>query len=106
MQNTYRAMAPFGRVVTLMGIAADDADLNAYNLNLTIHNVMMLTPMWKGLETRLREQAEIVREALALVASDRLSIRLDESFALADAAKAHAHLESGKAIGKVTLRIA
>ena len=106
MQKTYRAMAPYGRVVTLMGIAADDADLNAYNLNLTIHNVMMLTPMWKGLEARLKEQAGIVRQALALVAAGKLKIRLDESFALADAGKAQAHLESGKAIGKVTLRIA
>ena len=105
MQKTYRAMAPYGRVVTLMGVAPDDADLNAYNLNLTLHNVMMLTPMWKGLSDRLRQQARIVSEALQLVAAGRLRIRLDESFALADAAKAHAHLESGKAVGKVTLRI-
>ncbi|MCB1379256.1 MAG: zinc-binding dehydrogenase [Alphaproteobacteria bacterium] len=106
MQKTYRAMAPYGRVVTLMGVAADDSDLNAYNLNLTIHNVMMLSPMWKGLENRLKEQAEIVREALALVAAGQLRIRLDECFPLAEAARAHTHLESGKATGKVTLRIA
>ena len=102
---TYRAMAPYGRVVTLMGVAPDDADLNAYNLNLTLHNVMMLTPMWKGLSDRLRQQARIVSQALQLVAEGRLRIRLDESFALADVAKAHAHLESGNAVGKVTLRI-
>lgn len=105
MQKTYRAMAPYGRVVTLMGVAPDDADLNAYNLNLTLHNVMMLTPMWKGLSDRLRQQAQIVSQALQLVAEGRLRIRLAESFALADAAKAHAHLEGGKAVGKVTLRI-
>lgn len=105
MQMTYRAMAPYGRVVTLMGVAPDDADLNAYNLNLTLHNVMMLTPMWKGLSDRLRQQARIVSQALQLVAEGRLRIRLDESFALADVAKAHAHLESGNAVGKVTLRI-
>ena len=26
MQKTYRAMAPYGRVVTLMGVAEDDAE--------------------------------------------------------------------------------
>lgn len=105
MQKTYRAMAPYGRVVTLMGVAPDDADLNAYNLNLTLHNVMMLTPMWKGLTNRLKAQAEIVAKALALVAEGKLKIRLAESFPLADAGKAQAFLESGKAVGKVTLRI-
>lgn len=105
MQKTYRAMAPYGRVVTLMGIAPDDADMNAYNLNLTMHNVMMLTPMWRGLTDRLRAQARIVGEALQLVAEGKLRILLSESFALADAGKAQAFLESGKAVGKVTLRI-
>lgn len=106
MQNTYRAMAPYGRVVTLMGVAPDDADLNAYNLNLTLHNVMMLTPMWKGITARLKEQAQIITQALDLVAQGRLRIRLCESFPLAGAAAAHRFLESGKAMGKVTLRIA
>jgi NADPH2:quinone reductase len=105
MQQTYRAMAPYGRVVTLMGIAPDDADLNAYNLNLTLHNVMMLTPMWKGLDGRLKAQAAIVSKVLALVAEGKLKPRLSESFALADAAKAQSFLESGKAVGKVTLRM-
>ena len=105
MQKTYRAMAPYGRVVTLMGVAPDDADLNAYNLNLTLHNVMMLTPMWKGLTGRLKAQSEIVAKALALVGEGKLKIRISESFALADAGKAHAFLESGRALGKVMLRI-
>jgi NADPH:quinone reductase len=104
MQKTYRAMAPYGRVVTLMGVAPDDADLNAYNLNLSLHNVMMLTPMWMGLQDRLRAQADIIARCLQLVAEGKLRIMLAESFTLADAAKAQAFLESGKATGKVTLR--
>ena len=66
---------------------------------------MMLTPMWKGLETRLREQAEIVRQTLGMVASGMLTIRHAETFALTDVGRAHEFLEAGKAIGKVTLRI-
>jgi NADPH2:quinone reductase len=98
-------MAPYGRVVTLMGVAPDDADLNAYNYNLTLHNVMMLTPMWKGLTDRLRAQALIVGKALQLVAEGKLRILQAESFALNEAGKAQAFLESGKAAGKVILRI-
>lgn len=105
MQATFRAMAPYGRVVTLMGTPADDADLTAYNMNLTLQNVMMLTPMWKGLEIRLREQAQIVRQALDLVATGKLTLRHAANFPLANAGEAQALLESGKAVGKVTLRI-
>lgn len=105
MQKTYRAMAPYGRIVTLMGFPGDDADFTAYNLNLTLHSVMMLTPMWKGLEVRLKEQAAILRQALDLAAAGKLKIRHAASFPLAEAGKAHTFLESGKAMGKVTLEI-
>lgn len=105
MTRTYGAMAPYGRVVTLMGVAPDDAEMTAYNMNLDILNVMMLTPMWLGLEGPLRRQAEIVRKALALVAAGKLRVRHAETFALKDAAAAHAYLESGQAVGKVTLRL-
>ena len=105
MQKTFRAMAPYGRIVTLMGTPADAPELTAYNLNLTIHNVMMLTPMWKKLEERLKEQVRILRQALELVASGKLKIRHAASFPLAEAGKAHALLESGQAIGKITLWI-
>ncbi len=105
MQKTFAAMAPYGRVVTLMGTPGDDADQTAYNLNLTLHNVMMLTPMWKGLHERLRQQADIVHQALSLADEGKLVIRHAATFPLAEAAKAHAYLEQGQAIGKVTLEI-
>jgi len=103
--KTYPAMAPYGRLVTLMGLAGDDADQTAYNQNLTVHTVMMLTPMWKGLTARLAEQAGILRQALALVASGQLILRHAATFALEDVASAHEYLESGQATGKVTLQI-
>jgi NADPH2:quinone reductase len=103
MQRTLRAMAPYGRIVTLMGTPADTEDTVAYNRNLTIHNVMMLTPMWLGLEERLRAQTAHVRSALALLASGQLQIVIDRVFPLSDAASAHRHLESGQAMGKIIL---
>jgi NADPH:quinone reductase-like Zn-dependent oxidoreductase len=77
----------------------------AYNGNLTIHNVMMLTPMWRGLAARYPGQADCVRRALAHVAAGRLRFVIDRTFPLAEAAAAHRHLESGKAVGKIVLTI-
>lgn len=105
MLQTYRAMAPYGRVVTLMGITGDTPETHAYNGNLSVHNVMMLTPMWLGLANRLRAQAQHVRDGLALVAEGKLRVIVDRVFPLEKAAGAHAYLESGKAIGKVALSI-
>ena len=105
LQKTFRAMAPYGRVATLMGTPGDDADTTAYNMNLTIHNVMMLTPMWLGLGDRLRRQAELAREAVGWLAEKRLRVVIDRVFPLADAAEAHRYLESGKSVGKIVLAI-
>lgn len=42
-------------------------------------------------------------DLLAKVASGELRVEIDRSFALADAANAHAHAESRKAFGRVVL---
>ncbi|MGE0119920.1 MAG: zinc-binding dehydrogenase [Dongiaceae bacterium] len=105
LQRTFRAMAPYGRIVTLMGLPGDDADGTAYNRNLTLHNVMMLTPMWLGLKSRLTHQAEIVARAMALLAAGKLRLHIDSLFPLAEAAAAHRRLEAGSMTGKVVLRI-
>lgn len=106
LQRTFRAMAPYGRLVTLMGTPGDDAEGTAYNKNLTLHNVMMLTPQWLGLKDRLKHQAEIVKEAMAFLATGELTLHIDSTFPLAAVAAAHRRLEAGGMMGKVVLRIA
>jgi len=103
MRRTFEVMAPYGRVVTLTGTPGDTSQSDAYNANLTIHNVMMLTPMWRGLPERLRAQARHVRRGLALLAEGKLRVIVDRIFTLHEAAAAHAYLESGNAIGKIAL---
>lgn len=88
-----------------MGTPGDTSDAAAYYGNLSIHNVMMLTPMWRGLRPHLRRQADRVRKAMALLAERELRIVVDRVFPLAEAAAAHRHLESGQALGKVVLAI-
>ena len=106
MQRTFRAMAPYGRIVTLMGTPADDAGETAYVQNLTIHNVMMLTPMILGLQDRLDAQARIVDHGMALLAKKNLKLHIAECFDLADIRAAHARLDAGGTTGKIVIRIA
>jgi NADPH2:quinone reductase len=103
MQATYRAMAPYGRIVTLMGTPGDDADMTAYNRNLSIINEMMLTPMWFSLTDRLAAQARIVGEALALVSAGSLSPHIGARFPWREAARAHEKLDAGGGTGKIVL---
>lgn len=106
MRKTFHAMAPYGRIVTLMGTPADDADETAYVQNLTIHNVMMLTPMILGLQDRLDAQARIVDHGMVLLAKGNLDIHIAERFALADIRAAHARLDGGGTMGKIVIHIA
>jgi NADPH2:quinone reductase len=99
-------MAPYGRVVTLTGTTGDTNESDAYNANLTIHNVMMLMPMWRGLPERLRAQARHVRQGLVLLAEGHLRVVVDRIFQLHEVAAAHEYLEGGQAVGKIALSIA
>lgn len=105
MTPTFSAMAPYGRVITLMGTPADDTDLNAYNRNLTIHNVMMLTPMWFGLRDHLKRQADIVRSTIPYLADGQIKVRIEERLPLSRIAAAHKRLEAGSMSGKIVLDV-
>ncbi len=102
-RRTIEAMRPYGRMVTLMGTPGDLEDETAYTNNLTIHNVMMLTPMVLGLETDRRRQGKIVRTAMDWLSDGRVSVDIAGAFALEDAATAHARLEAGGMTGKIVL---
>jgi NADPH2:quinone reductase len=104
-QKTLVVMAPYGRIVTLMGTPGDTEDETAYNANLTIHNVMMLTPMWLGLDAERRRQGEIVRQAMKWLEDGRIKIRLATIFPLDEVAEAHSLLEKGGMTGKIVLKI-
>ena len=105
-QKTISAMAPYGRLVTLMGMPADDAEDTAYVNNLTIHNVMMLTPMLLGLQQRLDHQATIVARGLQLLEQDKLQLHIDSRYDFDDIAAAHERLDAGNTTGKIVIDVA
>lgn len=101
-QNSLQVLAPYGHLVTLMGMPGD-VDDRAYNANLSIHNVMMLTPMWQGLTGHQIRQAGIIRQGLEWLASGQLDIHIGAELPLAKAASAHQMLEQGGLLGKLVL---
>ena len=104
-QRTIAAMAPYGRLVTLMGMPADDAEETAYVNNLSIHNVMMLTPMLLGMQQRLDHQAGIVAQGLQLLAQGKLRVRIDRRYDFDDLVSAHEYLDAGSSSGKIVIDI-
>jgi NADPH2:quinone reductase len=97
------AVRPSGRVISIS--TAETFDMSpAHAKGLDVQIVMMLLPM---LTRRGKErQGEIMAQAARLVEMKRLEPVLDpQVFDLAEAGKAHAHLESGKAVGKVVIRV-
>ncbi len=105
LRRTYACMAPYGRIVTLMGLAGDDEMLTAYNNNLTIVAEMMLLPMWRGLLERLAAQAGIVEACLSLLSAGKISVHVSHCLPLEKVAKAHQLIESGGMTGKIVLQI-
>lgn len=101
--NSLKMLQPYGHIVTLMGTPGDLPDGTAYNGNLTIHNVMMLTPMWKGLRHHLIRQAAILKTALDWLTEGKVFVRIQDRFPLTEAADAHRQLESTGASGKIIL---
>ncbi|MEI6098375.1 MAG: zinc-binding dehydrogenase [Alphaproteobacteria bacterium] len=101
--QSLRVMAPYGHFVTLMGGVSDTDEATAYNANLTIHNLMMLTPMWQGLQGHLLRQADILRRAMNWLDTGRAYVRTQARFTLREAARAHELLEAGGNSGKLIL---
>lgn len=101
--NSLKVLQPYGHIVTLMGTPGDLPDGTAYNGNLTIHNVMMLTPMWKGLRPHLIRQAAILQKAMDWLAEGKVFVRIQDRFPLAKAAEAHQLLEGAGGSGKIIL---
>jgi NADPH2:quinone reductase len=101
--NSLKVLQPYGHIVTLMGTPGDLPDGTAYNGNVTIHNVMMLTPMWKGLRMHLVRQAAILQRAIEWLAEGKVFVRIQDRFPLVKAAEAHRMLESAGGSGKIIL---
>lgn len=101
LTKSFEAAALNGQVATTVSMC--ELDLTpAHFKGLSLHVVFMLIPMLHNFK---REQhGEILRDLAEIVEAGGLKPVLDEQrFSLDEAGKAHARLESGKAMGKVVI---
>lgn len=101
IQTAFQAARDEGCVVTVS--ARSEQNLGIMHAKaLSLHVVFMLLPLLKN-ENRGRH-GEILEHIAALVEHEQLRPLLDERrFGFNQVAQAHAHLESGQAIGKVVI---
>ena len=99
--NSFNAAKLNGQIATTVSLCELDLTL-AHFKGISLHVVFMLIPMLHN--HKREEHGEILKHIAKIVEEGGLKPILDEQqFSLEEAGKAHAHLESGKAIGKVVI---
>ena len=101
MVKSFEAASLNGHVISTVSLCELDLTL-AHFKGLSLHVVFMLIPMLHNYKRE--EHGIILRNIAQIVEAGALKPILDEEeFSLEEAGKAHARLESGKAIGKVVV---
>ncbi len=104
-ERTCAAVAIYGDLVTILQPTAEMNWGTARKRNLRFSLELMLTPMHLGLTSALEHQCNILRCCAELFDSERLQVRLQQTFPLEEAATAHRMLEQGGMMGKLVLEI-
>jgi NADPH2:quinone reductase len=101
--DTFRAMAHYGNLVTLLDPGDTVNWKEARNRNLRIGFELMLTPMLVDLPEARAHHGEILDRCAALCDAGELKIEVSASLPLAQAAEAHRRIETGHTRGKLVL---
>jgi len=101
--DTFRAMAHYGNLVTLLDPGSAVQWKEARNRNLRIGFELMLTPMLVNLPAARAHQGEILDRCAALCDAGNLKIEVSGVLPLVQAAEAHRRIETGHTHGKLVL---
>ena len=100
LQKSFEALAYRGRIVT-MGFAG--RDFKKYNIMPLMQKNQNITGYYQGAEMASPRMQDLINRLLKEAASGELKILIDRKYPLAEAAAAHAYIESRQAIGRVLL---
>jgi len=101
LTNSFAAAALNGHIATTVSLCELDLS-KAHFKGLSLHVVFMLIPMLHNYKRH--EHAEILRQITQITEAGKYKPVLDPNrFSLEEIGKAHALLESGKAVGKVVV---
>src|SRR5690606_27114474 len=102
-QRNLECLAEDGRLVTIAVLGGSKAQIDMARLMVRRHNLTGSTLRARPAAFKASLAAEIAREVWPLVEQGKLRPAMDRTFALADAAAAHARMEAGDHIGKIVL---
>ena len=100
LQKSIAALAYRGRIVT-MGFAG--REFKKYNIMPLMQNNQRITGYYQGGEMATDRMQALINRLMEKVAAGELKVLIDAKFPLAEAARAHAYIESRKAAGRVLL---
>ncbi len=103
LSRSFAATAIYGDVVTLLAPDANTDWKTARDRNLRVSYELMLTPMMQEMTKAQQDQAKILQQCARLFEQGQLKIHLQQTLPLAEAAQAHAMLETGTMTGKLVL---
>ncbi len=92
-----------GRIVYIAALGGGNIDVPVFRLMMKRAVLTGSTLRPRSADEKARLTAEIERVVWPWVAAGKVRAVVDASFPLADAARAHAHLEAGAHVGKVLL---
>ncbi|MDP5017247.1 zinc-dependent alcohol dehydrogenase family protein [Anabaena sp. UHCC 0187] len=102
-EKSFPAVRVYGDIITILEPKANTVWKVARNRNLRIGLELMLTPMLLGNVEALTHHGEILQQCATWIDEGKLKIAVSQTFPLAEAAKAHALVETGSMLGKVVL---
>jgi NADPH:quinone reductase len=94
-----------GRMVFIAAVGGSEVMLPIYRMNLKHAVITGSTLRDRSVTEKGRLAAEVERVVWPWIGAGKLKPRVDKAFPLAEAAKAHAYLESGRRVGKLVLTV-
>ena len=103
IEKSFSAVAHYGHFVTLLQPDKETDWTIARQRNIGIHLEIMLSPLLFDLQDAQKHQTFILEECARYFDEGKLKIHISKSMPLAEAATAHADIETGTTTGKIVL---
>lgn len=100
LRKSVACLAYRGRAITVGSAGRDFSKFDASALSAQNRS---LTGVFLGAEITTPRARQMIQDLVDDVAAGRLTVLIDRTFPLAEAAAAHAHIESRRAVGRVLL---
>ncbi|NOT71247.1 MAG: NAD(P)H-quinone oxidoreductase [Hyphomicrobium sp.] len=106
IERNIRSLADDGRMVNIAYQKGSSATVDFMRVMLKRLTITGSTLRIRSADVKAQIAQAVGAKVLPLIVSGQIHVPIDSTFALADAAQAHARMESSRHIGKIVLRVA